>query len=75
MFACITQHLYLQREDALLSKGKFQKGIENEKQWEEGEESELQKCFNLEVIKLFILKSLLNVEDVVKTYCGRGKNV
>ena len=58
-----------------LSKAKFQNGIENEKRWEQGEESELQKCFDSEVIKPLILKSLLNAEDVVKTYCGRDKNV
>ena len=49
-----------------MSKDKFQKGIKNEKQWKEGEESELQKCNDLEVIKPFILKTLLNAEDVVK---------
>ena len=32
-------------------KDKNQKGIEKEKQGEEGEESELQKSFDLEVIK------------------------
>ena len=42
-----------------MSKDNLQKGVENEKQWEEGEESELQKSFDLEVIKTFILKSLL----------------
>ena len=40
------------------------------KHWEEEEESELQKSFDLEVIK-----TLLNAEDVVKTCCGRGKNM
>ena len=38
--------MYLQREDA-----KNQKGFEKEKQGGEGEENELQKCFDLEVIK------------------------
>ena len=51
-------------------KDKNQKGVEKEKQGEEGEESELQKSFDLEVHK-----TLLNAEDVVKTCCGRGKNV
>ena len=32
-------------------KDKNQKMVEKEKQGEEGEESELQKCFDLEVIK------------------------
>ena len=51
-------------------KDKNKKGIEKEKQGKEGVESELQKRFDLEVIK-----TLLNAEDVVKTCCGRGKNV
>ena len=53
-------------------KDKNQKWIEKEKQGEEGEESELQKSFDLKVIKTLYL---LNAEDVVKTCCGRGKNV
>ena len=50
-------------------KDKNQKGVEKEKQGEEGDGSELQKSFDLEVIKT------PNAKDVVKTCCGRGKNV
>ena len=51
-------------------KGKNKKRVGKQKQGEEGEGSELQKSFDLEVIK-----TLLNAEDVVKTCCGWGKNV
>ena len=49
-------------------KDKNKKGIEKEKQGKEGEESELQKCFDLEVkLKLFILVSIKRA--------GRSKNL
>ena len=44
--------LFITRRCTII-KDKNQKGVEKEKQREEGDESELQKSFDLEVIKTF----------------------
>ena len=51
-------------------KDKNQKGVEKEKQGEEGEESELQKSLIWKCLKLSIKRGGRS-----KTCCGRGKNV
>ena len=52
-----------------MGKDKYQKGLEHEKQWEEGEESQLQKCFDLEVIKTIYTKVSIKRGGRSKTTC------
>ena len=55
-----------------MSNDKNQKGIENEKQGEEGGESEMKKCSDLKVINTIYTKIYIKRTGRSKTCCGRS---